>query len=354
VANGNHDGLVQGNEDAVREFEDIATGCFKPFVPTESPPASEDPDPGPLLTAGSGFFVRPDDPGRRFVDRFEVKRIYSTGAQADDHGFAFVDPAQNLASGFSATYYSWSPKRGLRFISIDTVSDGGVVEQSSSGNIDDPQWLWLGAELAKAKAANEVIVVFGHHPIRSLTANVPDEAARPCTGRYSADGTYSGQPDEHGHDPNPGCDLDPRVSTPVHLGADLQALLSANRNVIAYVAGHTHENKVLACGSPLGCAVGGNWWEINTSAVADWPQENRLVEVMDNRDGTLSIFGTLLDHAAPLSVPAAGPASGFTEAQLAALGRSFSFNDPQADHDADGDAQDQNVELLVSDPRVRR
>ena len=30
VANGNHDGLVQGNEDANASFEDIAVGCFKP------------------------------------------------------------------------------------------------------------------------------------------------------------------------------------------------------------------------------------------------------------------------------------------------------------------------------------
>ena len=29
VTNGNHDGLVQGNEDSMKAFEDIATGCFK-------------------------------------------------------------------------------------------------------------------------------------------------------------------------------------------------------------------------------------------------------------------------------------------------------------------------------------
>ena len=29
VTNGNHDGLVQGNEDGNAAFEDIATGCFK-------------------------------------------------------------------------------------------------------------------------------------------------------------------------------------------------------------------------------------------------------------------------------------------------------------------------------------
>jgi hypothetical protein len=118
------------------------------------------------------------------------------------------------------------------------------------------------------------------------------------------------------------------------------------------VAGHTHENEVLACGSDDGCPEGGNWWEVNTAAVADWPQESRLIEVMDNGDGTLSIFGTTLDHAAPYGVPrATADASRFSTPQLAALGRAFSYNDPQSDHPAMGGPEDQNVELVVRDPR---
>ncbi len=125
--------------------------------------------------------------------------------------------------------------------------------------------------------------------------------------------------------------------------------------MIAYVAGHTHENKVLACGSEDGCPAGGNWWEINTSATpADWPQQSRLLEVMDNRDGTLSIFGTLTDTAAPLAVPANNaPASGFGNDEMAAISRAVGFNDPQVgDGKGEGAATDQNVELLVDDPRT--
>ena len=340
LANGNHDGLVQGNEDAIRAYEDLAVGCFKPYVPIDQPPIADDPPPSLLIGAATGFFVRPDEQ-RRFVDRFELKKIYSDGIQADDHGFAYVDPAENIASRYSASYYAWDARPGMRFISLDTVSDGGVVEQSSNGNIDDPQWLWLERELDRAEARGQVVVVYGHHPIRSLTSMVADELAAPCTA-----------PDEHGHDVNPGCDLDPRLSTPIHGGPDLAGLLSAHPNVVAYVAGHTHENKVLACGSPSGCPAGGNWWEVNTSAVADWPQESRLIEVMDNGDDTLSIFGTLVEHAAPYGLPAPGADSGsFTGAQLAALGRAFSFNDPQSSDGAAGAPGDQNVELIVRDPR---
>ena len=351
IANGNHDGLVQGNEDAVKAFEDIATGCFKPAASTAAPPFGPELAPSQLFSPGVGFAVRPDE-GRRFVDRVELKEIYSSGIQADGHGFGFVDPDELAASGFAATYWAHDLKPGVRFISIDTVSEGGAVQESSEGNIDDPQWKWLERELDAAEAAGKLVVVFGHHPIRSLVAHVPDEIAQPCSGHYDANGVYS-NPDRHGHDANPGCDLDPRPSAPVHQGEDLRTLLDAHPNVISYVAGHTHENKVLACGSEDGCPAGGNWWEINTAAVADWPQQTRLIELMDNHDGTLSILATLTDQAAPLEVPSSStPAAGFGDDVLASVARAVTANDPQlGEGTAEGGAQDQNVELLVDDVR---
>jgi hypothetical protein len=353
LSNGNHDGLVQGNEDAIKAEEDIATGCFKVAQSTATLPVGSQPDPNQLFSPGIGFAVRPDEPGRRFVDKVELKRIYSAGIQADDHGFGFIDPAQLAASGYSATYWAHDLKPGIRFISVDTVSDGGVVQESSEGNIDDPQWQWLHRELDRAESDGKLVIVFGHHPIRSLDSDVPDEAAQPCTGHYDAAGTYS-SPDSHGHDANPGCDLDPRNSSPLHQGEELRTLLSGHRNVIAYVAGHTHENKVLACGSDDGCPAGGNWWEINTAAVADWPQQSRLIELMDNQDGTLSLLGTLTDPGGPLAVPDSGtPAAGFGNAEMASISHAVTANDPQlGDGTAEGAAKDQNVELLVDDPRT--
>jgi 3',5'-cyclic AMP phosphodiesterase CpdA len=353
VANGNHDGLVQGNEDAIGPFESIATGCFKLAQSTSAPPIGSNPDPNQLFSPAIGFAVRPDGPGRHFLDRVQLKRVYSSGSQADGHGFGYVDPAELAASGFSATYWARDLKPGIRFISIDTVSEGGVVQESADGNIDDPQFRWLERELDKAKAQGKLVIAFGHHPIRSLTADPPDEAAQHCSGKYDANGQYS-NPNQYGHDANPGCDLDPRSSSPIHQGDDLRALFDSHPNVIAYVSGHTHENKVLACGSEDGCPAGGNWWEINTSAIADWPEQSRLIELMDNGDGTLSIFGTLTNTAAPVGVPASGtPAAGFGNEQLASISRAVTMNDPQlGDGTAEGAAKDQNVELLVDDPRT--
>ena len=96
--------------------------------------------------------------------------------------------------------------------------------------------------------------------------------------------------------------------------------------MIAYVAGHTHENEVRFFGGRRGRG----FWEINTASHIDWPQQSRLLEVMDNRDGTLSIFGTILDSAAPAAAPAPGNGDRRCRCdQLVSLGRTLSYNDPQ-------------------------
>jgi hypothetical protein len=81
---------------------------------------------------------------------------------------------------------------------------------------------------------------------------------------------------------------------------------------------------------------------------------------MDNRDGTLSIFGTVLDHAgAPDPGTAATP--GRSVPLLASISRELSFNDPDADEQPDpgteesdgsrrGRRSDRNVELLLRNP----
>jgi uncharacterized repeat protein (TIGR01451 family) len=349
VTNGNHDVLAQGNEDANQAFEQIATGCEKALGTTQNTPpsGSGDPDPNALLSPSGSMLVPPDEQ-RQYVSKIQLKDIYGANDRDNDHGFGYVDPAELAASSSSASYYAWSPAEtpGVRFISIDTNSEGGVVEQSSSGNIDDPQFQWLRGELQAASQAGQLIVIFGHHPVRSLTSNAPDEAAPPCTGVN----------DEHGHDVNPGCDIDTRASTPLHFGSteppdsgqSLVGLLNQFPHVVMYVSGHTHDNNI----QDFTRDDGSVWWGVETSAVIDWPQQSRLIELMDNRDGTLSIFGTIIDHASHSTAPAAGVASGFDAVQLASIGRTFAFNDPQSGSPAgEGAPEDQNVELLVRDPR---
>jgi hypothetical protein len=351
VTNGNHDGLVHGNEDGNPAFEDIAMGCFKA---TASATQAFLLDPNVLLNPSAGFFV-PPDPKRRFVDKVQTKAIYKETGEDDGHGYDFVDEAEEIASDGGASYYAWNPPEapGFRFISLDTLSEGGIVEESANGNIDDPQFQWLRGQLDAASAQDKLIVLFGHHPVRSLTSEAPDEAAGACTPISFHN--HNDFPEHHSH---PGCDIDHRSSEPVHLGQDPQSgdpreslveLLDQYPHVLAYVAGHTHENRV----TPFTRTSGGPWWGIETAATADWPVQHRVLEVMDNLDGTLSIFGTVLDSASSSMAPAPGPAQTFDAAMLASIGREFSMNDPQAGiGSGEGSPADRNVELLVQDPRT--
>ena len=78
-----------------------------------------------LATQPQNVALVPPDPKRQFVSKKQYKAVFENGTQADGHGFDYVDPAQNAASNGSAGYYSWSPKPGVRFISLDTVSEAG-------------------------------------------------------------------------------------------------------------------------------------------------------------------------------------------------------------------------------------
>jgi hypothetical protein len=138
-----------------------------------------------------------------------------------------------------------------------------------------------------------------------------------------------------------------------HGGDAVRDLLLRFPNVVAWVNGHTHRNAVTPFARPAGSPFPGGFWELNTAAHIDWPQQSRVVELVDNGDGTLSIFGTVVDTAAPesnrgrLDSPVA----------LAALSRELAGNDWQSRarpvpgvDGRRGAVQDRNVELLLPAP----
>src|SRR5215217_6382770 len=347
ISRGNHDGLVQGNAPASEDlFRSIATGCLKVFPNSAFDPkrfegASDDElfasfgDPAFIGQLLAGAKTVAPDPDRRIVSKREYRALVGNSKR---HGFGYTPKAQLRKSAGTASYYAFSPEKGFRFISLDTVAEGG----GQSGNVDHPQYRWLRGELRTARHENEIVIAFGHHTLGTMTNTRTDERAGRCA---PAD--------------EPGCDRDPRKSTPLHRGLDgkqsIRALLAGTPNVVAYVSGHTHANRV----DFFKGGKGHGFWEINTASHIDWPEQSRTIEVMDNRDGTLSLFGTLLDSAAPAAAPAPGSALAFSPAQLASLGRTLSFNDPQREglEGSSGSAEkrgrraDRNVELLVRDPR---
>ena len=361
---GNHDGLVQGNIPANFAIaRALITGCndifpSNAFDPNSIKGTSEEElvkmfsDQAFVQQLLAGTRPAPPDADRQFVGRAEYKKLHNTGDRS--HGYGYVSSAENRASGGTASYYGFTPKKGFRFISLDTVAEGGT----QYGNIDNPQYKWLareldrntsveykGNKLVRDRDPNRLIVLYGHHTLDTMRATSSDESAGKCAAGDATDA---------------GCDRDPRKSTPVHRGAagkaTIKDLLQRYPGVVAYVAGHTHRNQVTQYARKNRRS---GFWEINTASHMDFPQQSRLVEFMDNKDGTLSLFNTVVDQAAPVQAPASGPANVFTNTQMASLARQLAANDPQGkgigtEEAGSGRRSDRNVELVIRDPRRLR
>jgi metallophosphoesterase (TIGR03767 family) len=308
TAYGNHDGLVQGNFPQSFQLTRLAEGPLK----IVSLPAGASPDDVQRgLTAGdpgvlNGLVVAPArtvtaDPMRKVISRTEsVKEHFTTGGLPLGHGFT----AQNVTDG--TAYYAFDAAPAVRGIVLDSVNPNG----ESSGSLDQEQFAWLRARLEEVTGPgrDRLVVVFSHHTIDTMTNRI----------------VFVDDPS-------------PRV-----LGEQVKALLLEFPNVVLWVNGHTHVNRV----APHTRSTGGGFWEVQTAAHVDFPCQARLLEVLDNRDGTLSVFGTILDADAPLSYDGLDSAR-----SLASLGRELAANDPQErGNDRRGAVEDRNVELLIPAP----
>ena len=111
--------------------------------------------------------------------------------------------------------------------------------------------------------------------------------------------------------------------------------------MIGWLNGHTHLNQILAHAGPTG-----GFWEITTASCIDFPQQQQVVEIMDNRDGTLSLFTTVVDHASPVT-----PGGSGSYLDLAAQSRELAMNDWAARPlMRRGSPLDRNTELLLPAP----
>jgi hypothetical protein len=210
---------------------------------------------------------------------------------------------------------------GVLGISLDTTNRGG----SPQGSVGQAQLDWLEARLVEAHGRHldaggaevvtgnedQLVVLFSHHNIASLNAPIPDPE----------------MPD------------DARVT-----GDVVVELLHRFPNVVAWVNGHSHVNRVIERPDPAGAT--GGFWEVITAAHVDAPQHSRIVELVDNADGTMSIHVTVVDHAGPAQADVATDVLA-----LASISRELAFNDPQGDvAGALGEPGDRNVELVMAAP----
>ena len=222
-------------------------------------------------------------------------------------------------------YYTFDMAPEVLGIMMDTVNQSG----RDSGSIGTIQAAWLeeqleanssryfdtSGEIVTTSNEDKLIVLFSHHNLLTLT---------------NASST-------------PG-DPDPDKL----LASDIEKLLLRFPNVILWLNGHSHVNRVwphrnFKSNTPLQT----QFWEVNTASHVDFPQLARTIEIVDNDDGTLSIFGVMLDHLAPPR-PQQGA---YSLLDLASISREVAANDPDFFLDFQrGAPADRNVELLIDRP----
>ncbi|MFE7976800.1 TIGR03767 family metallophosphoesterase [Streptomyces shenzhenensis] len=216
------------------------------------------------------------------------------GAGPVGHGYS----AANVDAG--TQYYAFRIADDVIGISLDTTDPGGHYE----GSIGTAQLNWLDKTLRDNKHA--YAIVFSHHTSSSMDNSRPDPA----------------RPREHRHD-----------------GAAVVSVLARHANVLAWVNGHIHRNAI----TPHAAAGNRSFWEISTASHVDYPQLARVIELVDNKDGTLSLFTTLVESAAPHRTDYAD----LSQTGLATLYRELSFNAPGANRTLAGSAADRNTELVL-------
>jgi metallophosphoesterase (TIGR03767 family) len=335
-AYGNHDGLYQGNAPGelpggVRPFDAVATGPLKvTAVATSLDPAdltsavSALPgvlqDPSVLADPGLVRLVTPDAARAAATVDHWIQRHLDSPATPGPVGHGYTQDMRAARQ----LYYSFPVSEHVLGICLDTINHLGYAD----GSLGEGQLRWLEQQLVAVHGryrdaagttvatghADRLVVLFSHHNLFTIDTLLPDPFA-PAEAR-------------HGFEV-------------------LRKLLRRFPNVVAWVNGHSHVNRITPVPDPTGQS--GGFWEISTAAHIDWPEQARLVEIVDNCDGTLSIFGTLIEHAAPASVDVTDPGAA-TVTELASLSRELSANEPQASPAALGAPTDRNVELVIRSP----
>ncbi len=230
------------------------------------------------------------------------------------HGHGFTDAN---ADGVDC-FYTFPIAEGVTGVSLDTTTLAGLA----NGSIGKAQYDWLESTLRASSSVyydllgrrrtqdvtDELFVLFSHHTSGTMDNPLPD-SRRPTEVRF--------------------------------IGQILVAMLKRYPNVLAWVNGHTHHNEVTAHTSD---SPERGFWEINTASHVDHPQLARCIELVDNADGTMSLFTTLLEADSPYQVDHGD----FSPAGLASLYRELSVNDLYAEPAKLGSPADRNVELLVA------
>lgn len=308
---GNHDTLLLGTFDLSSQLRALAVGDRKAYTLAATASsalagyaATTSPLQRAIDAAGQrfrpGFRTVSADPARRLFEQREfMEEHFRTTPTPGPIGHGFTQ--RNLDTG--QTWWEAAPSPFVRIIGLDTCN----AVAGPDGALPDDQFVWLRDRLEDATAHGVLVLICTHH--NSLT--LENRAQRPG-----------------GHDI-------------LHGAEDVIDLLLQYPVVVAWLNGHTHQNQILAH-----TRGGRGFWEITTASCIDFPQQQQTVEIVDNRDGTLSLVTTVIDHRSPVT-----PGNSGSVADLASRSRELAANDwAENPLMRRGSPLDRNTELLLPAP----
>ncbi len=251
----------------------------------------------------SGVHTVTANPERKLFDQLEFMQAHlASPATPGPVGHGFTQ--DNVTTG--QTWWKADVNPWVRVFGLDTCNQ--VV--GADGAVPQDQFDWLETELAQATVDGKLAIVCSHHNSYTLE-NVAEPAIGPSQPLIHAD--------------------------------EFVAMLNRYPNMIAWVNGHTHINTI----TPHPTDDGGGFWEITTASCVDFPQQQQTIEIVDNGDGTMSLFTTCLDHDSP----AVWTQGDYSQVGIASLSRELAANAWQFQPlPRMGSVLDRNCELLMRAP----
>jgi 3',5'-cyclic AMP phosphodiesterase CpdA len=192
--------------------------------------------------------VTPADPRRLPLYKKEfLQALHDAEGLPAGHGFSQEDVDAERG------YYSAHPLEGrpLRLIVLDSTDASehslGIAQK---GSMDAVQLSWLHEELIAAESNRELVIVMSHHRLE---------------------------------------DFHEQSEAPAEL---VKSLLVESENVVLHIAGHGHTDR-----KRIQTDEGRRgYWELMSASTIDFPLQSRIIELVDEGNGYLSIYVTNFDH----------------------------------------------------------
>jgi len=258
LAIGNHETLYTGVFEAIDRVKEAAVGDEVFAISTDYPGVDAlegltngyrdaSTPTGEVVTEGT---LPPDEDRHILALSPLLDKIRQAGGTPEGHGLT----ARQAEEGIG--YFSFRPLEGkpIRFVVLNTLSQNPA---HASGAVGDRQFEWLKSQLEEAEQAGELVIVGGHHRTDDFT-----------------------------------------VLSQVG-GGDIEDLLASYENVILYLVGHAHHNGI----RKIDPDDERGYWELMCASTVDYPMQTRILELVYEGNGYLSVYATNVAQNAPKGTP---------------------------------------------------